>query len=256
MISISVRRSIIVGSSCPKGITLSTDYLGFLRLTQLADSALPIGSAAHSFGLETLVAEGHLNVEQLEAFLRDYLDEAGGLESAFCRLGHRLVSHSDPSVFETEWLVLNQRLSAFKTARESRAASATLGRRFLQLVQSLEDRPVLREALQVARTAGVDTHYSLAFGLVGGILEVDETATVLAYLQQSLIGLVSACQRLLPLGQSQASRIVWRLKPALIELAGRSEALALTTDDVAIFTHLPDIGSMRHPILTTRLFIS
>ncbi len=61
---------------------MCTDSLALLRLMQLADSALPIGTTAHSFGLETLVAEGNLHVAQLEFFLRDYLAEAAGIESA------------------------------------------------------------------------------------------------------------------------------------------------------------------------------
>lgn len=237
-------------------MSLSIDLLGFLQLIHLADSALPIGSTAHSFGLEALVAEGNLHVEQLESFLEDYLHEVGGAESVFCRLGYRMASSSRPSAFEADWSALNGRLSAFKTARESRAASATLGRRLLQLAQSLEDRPVLQRALGVTKTSGVDIHYSTAFGLIGGVLGVDETATVLAYLQQSLAGLVSACQRLMPLGQSQASRIVWRLKPVLIELACHSEAVARQPDALAVFAPLPEMASMRHPTLPTRLFVS
>jgi urease accessory protein len=163
-------------------------------------------------------------------------------------------SHSD--TFEADWLALNGRLSAFKTARESRAASATLGRRLLQLAQNLEDIPVLQRALGVTKTSGGDIHYSTAFGLIGGVLGVEETATVLAYLQQSLSGLVAACQRLMPLGQSQASRIVWRLKPVLIDLACYSEEVAQHPDDIVAFTPLPDMASMRHPTLPTRLFIS
>ncbi len=58
---------------------MQTDSLAFLRLLQLADSALPIGATAHSFGLETLAAEELLRVEQLEAFLHDYLEETGTL---------------------------------------------------------------------------------------------------------------------------------------------------------------------------------
>jgi urease accessory protein len=233
---------------------MQTDSLAFLRLLQLADSALPIGATAHSFGLETLAAEGLLRVEQLEAFLHDYLEEAGTLESICCRLAYRLASQ--PETFADRWLALNERLSAYKTARESRIASATLGRRFLQLVAGLEQRPQLQQALHVSKEARGDIHYSTAFGLVGSILEVAETATTLAHLQQVLIGLVSACQRLLPLGQSQASGIVWRLKPALLATIDRSAAVPLDADDIPVFTPLLDLASMRHSTLTTRLFIS
>ena len=232
------------------------DSLSLLRLMHLADSALPIGSTAHSLGLETLVAEGTIHVEQLERFLQGYLEETGALESTYCRLGHRLASITDRKRRETQWLALNAELSAFKTARESRTASATLGRRFLTLVQTMAESLLLQEAAHSAKATHTDIHYSPAFGLVGGVLEVCETATVLAYLQQSLMSLVSACQRLMPLGQSQASSILWHLKPTLIAIASRSEAAILNAEDITVFTPLLDIGSMRHPDLTTRLFIS
>jgi len=244
-------------TSSIKGKThMQIDPLAFLQLAQLADSALPIGSTAHSFGLETLVAEGIVTVEQLATFLHDYLQETGTFEATFCRLGYRATSHPDKNSFATRWLALNARLSAYKTARESRTASATLGRRLLQLVQGLEEYPLLQEALQVSKNARADIHYSTASGLMGCILAIDEDAVVLAHLQQTLLGLVSACQRLLPLGQSRASSIVWHLKPTLIDAANRSAELALNEDALALFTPLLDIASMRHPVLMTRLFIS
>ena len=233
---------------------MQTDSLAFLRLLQLADSALPIGATAHSFGLETLAAEGRLRVEQLETFLHDYLEETGMLESIFCRLAYRLAAQ--PETFAHRWLALNEQLSAYKTARESRVASATLGRRFLQLVAGLEQQPRLQQALHLSKEARGDIHYSTAFGMVGSILEVAEAATMLAHLQQVLIGLVSGCQRLLPLGQSQASGIVWRLKPTILATIDRSAAVPLNADDIPVFTPLLDLASMRHPTLTTRLFIS
>ena len=231
---------------------MQIDPLALLQLSQLADSALPIGATAHSFGLETLVAEGILNVESLASFLHDYLKESGTFESIFCRLGYRLTTELSDDSFATRWLTLNARLSAYKTARENRTASATLGRRLLQLVLHVEDHARVRQALQISKDAREDIHYSTAFGLVGGILGIGEDATVLTHLQQTLLGLVSACQRLLPLGQSQASSIVWHLKPILITCAEHSTA----TDDITLFTPLLDIASMRHPVLTTRLFIS
>ena len=234
------------------------DAIAFLQLLQLADSALPIGAAAHSFGLETLVEEHWLEVEGLERFLRAYLMEAGALECTFClfgqRLGTRLSVETLPDCLE-QWLAMNARLSAFKMARESREASAALGRRLLQLAQGLELHPLLPAFLPAAKAAGHATHQSVAFGLLGGLLTIDAADVALAYLQQSLATLVSVCQRLLPLGQSRASQILWHLHAAVQATVERGLA-AVADDEIASFTALVDLGSMRHPGLSTRLFIS
>jgi hypothetical protein len=44
--------------------------LRFLQLLHLADSALPVGAAAHSFGLKALVAENGLEVADLFSSFR------------------------------------------------------------------------------------------------------------------------------------------------------------------------------------------
>jgi urease accessory protein len=235
---------------------LDTEHLKLLRLLQLADSAVPIGAAAHSFGLETLVEDGTLFVEHLAQFLGDFLNEAGAQEAAFCRAAHRLGAQAEFGGHDfqvTPWLELNRRLSARKAARESRAASATLGRRLLLLAREIDGSPTLADASDAARSAVCEVHHCAAFGLVGGTLGLGEDLTVEAYIHQTLAGLVSACQRLMPLGQTRAQQILWDLKPLIIIAAsGCSEGY----DEVNCFAPMLDLGSMRHTTLLTRLFIS
>jgi urease accessory protein len=225
---------------------MSKDAVTFLKMLQLCDSAVPIGAASHSFGLETLTDDETLTVDGLEAYLRAYLREAGALEAAFCRTAYRLASAPDQE-FADRWPRLNAEVSAVRPARESRTASVTLGRRFLQLAASLTGDARIAAALRECK----DAHHCIAFGYVGGLLDFGEEATTAAYLNQSVMGLVSACQRLMPLGQQRASMLLWAVKPDIAAAAAHAD-----TESVTCFTPLLDLGSMRHPTLMTRLFIS
>lgn len=230
------------------------DPLKLMQLTQLADTTFPIGAAAHSFGLETLAAEGLLSTPQLAAFLRDYLAEIGAQEGLFCRAAYRIY---DASPFDEDaWLALNRRVSALKLAREPRKASAMLGKRFLQMVCSLDDAPRLRQARDLALQAAVNTHHAPVFGLTGAYLGIDEELVVATYLQQATISLVSVSQRLLPLGQGQAAQILWDLKPDLLAAVRKSADGSLEGPAAYCFPGLVEVAGMRHPALPMRLFIS
>jgi urease accessory protein len=249
--------------SSPRGFPL-TDELAYVKLLHLADSALPIGALAHSFGLETLTEARALHVENLAEFLGGYLQESGVLEAAFCRDAFRRASVTEAE-FDVEGLLrANERLAAMKPGRESRAGSAALGQNLLQLVASLGDAPAIRKTLEACRSTGRTgdapvsrvpvIQHSIAFGLAAGALVLDESSAVLAFLHQTCASLVSACQRLLPLGQTRAAKILWELKPATLAAAERSAKRP--PEEIASFTPLADWGAMQHPSLATRLFIS
>ena len=232
----------------------STADLRLLQLLQLADSVLPIGGMAHSFGFETLTAEGILSSEGFESFLESYLEEAGALEAVFCRAALRLASEPNNGLDRNLWLAINDRLSAVKLAQECRMASVTLGENFLLLVRRLVDYPLLGEAVDAARQTRTGIHHSPAFGLTAGALDWDEDGAVQAFLHHATAGLVSAGQRLLPLGQTAAARILWNLKAAIAETARKSRDIAFS--DAACFTPLLDWGAFAHAGLSTRLFMS
>ncbi|HEY4742976.1 MAG TPA: urease accessory UreF family protein [Candidatus Acidoferrales bacterium] len=232
----------------------AADGLAELQLLHLADSALPIGSLAHSFGLEALVAEELLDVARLPEFFEVYLCEAGLVEAVFCREAWRIGNVAAEAFSPNEWLDLNEKLSARKPSRESRAASAALGQHFMMAVNGLGDFPMIAQAFHASQRSRSMIHHSTAFGLAGGALGFASGSVVAAFLHQSLAGLISACQRLMPFGQREATRLLWKLKPAILQTSARSELR--TVDDVASFTPLVDWGAMEHPVLVTRLFIS
>ena len=213
---------------------MEIDALALVRLLQLADSALPVGAAAHSFGLESMVEEGLLNVSALETFLRDYLEEQGALDVHFCRAAYRVAPEAGD-----QWRRLNRELSARRLPRESRTASLALGRRLLHLAaELLPDQPIPME---------IEAHHVTAFGFVAGMAGIDESSAALAWLNQSMAALVSAMQRLAPVGQTRAAEILWKLKPVMARVSHSS---------ADCFMPVLEIASMRHVRLSTRLFIS
>jgi urease accessory protein len=136
---------------------------------------------------------------------------------------------------------LNDEFGARRLAREAREASLKMGQRFARLINALVGAPVVEDGLT----------YPVVFGLACAHLEIPEDSAVLAYLRQSVAGLVSACQRLMPMGQVAASCMLWKLKPFMVRAACASES-----GEISCFTPLPELASMRHGSLETRLFIS
>lgn len=231
-----------------------------LRLLHLCDSALPIGATAHSFGLETLVYDEELGVHELEAHFTAVLQESGVLEATYLRHAYRLggrVTNAAGRSAQNElatWHHLNRRLAARKPAREIRDADHTLGRRLYHLARSLDEDTMWGADWDLE--SGGELHLSTVFGLTGGLWALDEEATTLGFLQQSLAGMIAGCQRLMALGQVRAQQTAWRLKPCIADVVEQSRCWANGEDDPPAFLALLELGGMRHPGLPVRLFVS
>jgi urease accessory protein len=113
----------------------------------------------------------------------------------------------------------------------------------------------LTDALQATRAKGVECHHVAAFGLTSGVLALAQEAALLAYFHQAVVGLLAACQKLVPIGQSELVRLRWRLKQTLVEVVASSASVNWRTTPPCCTPSL-DVASMRHPGLAVRLFIS
>ena len=132
-----------------------------LGLLQLADSALPVGAGAHSFGLETMVEDETLGTNNLETFLRDYLGEGGVLEATFVRRAWR----GHDAAF------LAGSLSA--PTGPGVARSESQNRPSIPGIAPSRLRPPLADGLP----------YPIAFGCAAALVEIPEEFAAMAYLQ-------------------------------------------------------------------------
>ena len=213
--------------------------LALLRLLQLCDSAAPIGSAAHSFGLETMVQAGAVRPADLERFLLGQLAESLELEAVFCGA---VWERDAPQIDQ-----LNRLLTARKPARESRQASLAMGRRFWRLFAGVFDG-------EIPDVDPAAMHHAVAFGAAARLVGIPRPTAIAAFLQQAVTAAISAAIRLMPLGQTAAQSLLWRLGPEIQATAQRACSLDATL--APCFAPALEIASMRHPAIETRLFIS
>ena len=122
------------------------------------------------------------------------------------------------------------------------------------LAAGMSDMAELSRVAEFALRRQSEVHLAPCFGLAAGVMQIDPEFAAAAYLQQSVTTLLSCCQRLLPLGQTAAQRILWNLKPAIVSAARHGSSTPLACLDS--FTVMLDLASARHPGQHTRLFIS
>ena len=215
-----------------------------LWLLQLADSALPIGSYSHSWGLETAVQDASLTTAaQLVDRLRGLLHQAiAPQEGAACVLAHRYYRQDNSTAF----IQLQLELTATRWSSEPLKASLDLGLRLNRWAQTTW-------GLACPETNAI--HHCAAFGWLCAAAGLSEKDTVRAYLLGAIGNLVSAAVRLVPLGHSQGQQVLAQLHeeiaiviPQCIKVSGPEYLQA--------FAPLQERDCQVHRTLYSRLFQS
>lgn len=231
----------------------------FLSLLQFTDGLFPIGSYAHSFGLEAYASDGKIrDAHGVERFLLSYLEGSAAPTDAVAALASRKAAGFKGTAAIEQCAFIDHSLDALKAATELRDASRQMGRQVLRIAADLGG-PFASQGLAAYFFRAVENeetpgHHAMAFGVVAGALGWPEAETARAYLYSTCAGLAAASLRLLSLGQLAGQRMLWALLPSITRLA--DEVRDKRFVDIWSFTPGIEIASMRHATLDARLFRS
>ena len=223
-----------------------------LSLLHFADSALPTGGYAHSFGLETYCQAGLVRGrEDLERFLEAMIEgSAGPCDATAAVSALRAAACEDLRACRE----VDETLEAMKPVKEFREASRQMGRQTLRVAAALTgESRLVRYAADVDK-ALAPGHHAVAYGLAAAALGWEPQAVATAYLYSTTALLIGAALRLLSMGQMEGQRALWALHPVIERVA--REAAARDAADLWSFAPGIEIAGIRHAALEMRLFRS
>ncbi len=223
-----------------------------LSLLHFADSALPTGGYAHSFGLERYCQAGLVrDREGLERFLLTQIEASAGPCDATAAAGAlRAIARADVAACRQ----LDDDLEAMKVVREFREGSRQMGRQTLRVAAALTHDQRLAAYLAEVDARRAPGHHAVAFGMTAGALGWEPVAAATAFLYSTTALLVGAALRLLPMGQLEGQGVLWGLHPVIARVA--REAAERAPGELWSFTPGQDVQGMLHERMDARLFRS
>lgn len=266
-----------------------TNTSRLLAYVQMLDSAFPIGSFSHSFGLETFVQQGRINnLQQLEQYMKAQLQASIVPLEALCLkgiyealegmmppqseqvLGSMKRQQSEPaqaqqadgdledawfaSPFAERLIRLDAICHTQRAARESREGLHKMGKRLIRLGKSLypEARlPQLEKLLQQHNGYGT---YPTVFAWIAWHLRLDIELAISGYLHTSIQMMVNSALRLMSLGQTDGQLLIRKTVPYALDLWEEIKQYDYT--EPFSYGIVQEIYAMQHETLYSRLFMS
>lgn len=226
--------------------------LSLLHLLRLSDGLLPIGSYAHSAGLETYVQHGHVSdMHTALDFIRKQLtnniryNDAALVSLAWESAGNKNID---------DIIELDQLANAIKIPSELREASVKTGGRLLKIFSGQISIPFFLEYLEACSLRNAHSHFSIVFGCIAACLGISRSDTLTGYCYSVTNGFVNNAVKMVPLSQYDGQKILHSLYTEMQEVV----SLNIQPDkDLVGFCNIGfDIRSMQHEKLYSRLYMS
>jgi urease accessory protein len=222
-----------------------------LSVLHLCDSLFPVGSFAYSDGLESATASGAVkDAAGLRAWVDLCLDEVIGRTEGPTLLCARAACG------ERDWdalVRLDREATALRPASATRAASRAMGLRLITTWHGLYQQSALEPVIALARSGSLGPAWPVAFACACAAAGIDQRSSIEAFAYNRLAASVSAAMRLMPIGHSDAHRV---LAEALERVPPMVDAMLVRNARAESFAPAMDIAAMTQQYLHSRLFRS
>lgn len=223
-----------------------------LNILQVCDSAFPIGSFNHSYGMETylrenVICDAHTFNRWLTMFFENQYLYNEGLA---IKLVYEILEKDE---INKVWDI-DQLLTVQNVAMESREGAKLVAYRKLDVVLELFEVDLLKEYKERIEENISYGNPAVVFAILMYYLNVKRDVAIVAYGYSVASTLVQSAVRAIPLGQKDGQRV---LQDSLSTLESiREEIEKLYIEDLGYNIPGFEISQMNHEILTFRLFMS
>lgn len=220
-----------------------------LPLLAWLSPAFPVGSFAYSHGIEWAFEAGDvIDAKSTESWITDLIECGGPWSDAVLLVcAHRAASAKEYALLRE----ISEFAVAFAPSKERKLETVAQGEAFTNTVGAAWPSKAFEK---VVAAIGKEVTYPVAVGVASAAHEIPLRVTLESYLLAVVSNFVSAAVRLIPLGQTDGTKIVANLTPLVREIAIRAEKSTL--DDAGGAAIRSDIASMKHETQYTRLFRS
>lgn len=234
-----------------------------LFLYQLIDSAFPTGAFSHSFGMETALKENKISESQdLLKWMESYISaNLAKMEGTAVYITYQLIqttsqNHELPETVQKDLQRLDQRLTLSKQAFESREGTIKIGKRYLNIADTLYPEAGLGQYADWIDSRLCYGNPAIVHGWISAYLEVSTDIAVFTHLYTSANNLLQSALRMTAVGQTDIQLILKELYPLLMKETNNIIDSSPNEDDLFNYAIGQEIEAMRHETLYSRLFMS